>query len=236
MRAEKAEIEGAVLRDKEEIRALQRNLKDAVEASTVAKDELEKFRKEARQQKGLLAVSKKQLSNAQSEHERVQAGLAIEKADLNKINDEIAETEAAVQTLSIASSKLARAVSPANVALPETPDRIASPALSQKSNNPFGRFTSSLSETPSPATLSPFAIQGEITEEPQPLKMGEGLDPFEAAYGLSEPMIKIHEPKGPEDPKTFISIANAATPIDASSVAPEVGVDVLAPSPREKTR
>ncbi|KAJ3481622.1 hypothetical protein NLI96_g7540 [Meripilus lineatus] len=67
IRVEKAEIEGAVLRDKEEVRELQRKMTEVGSHTEMTKSEVEKAKKEAKQQKGLLAIAKKQLATREAE-------------------------------------------------------------------------------------------------------------------------------------------------------------------------
>ncbi|THV08040.1 EF-hand, partial [Dendrothele bispora CBS 962.96] len=67
VRVEKAEIEGAFLRDKEEARELHRKMVEAGQQAETLKAEVEKVKKDAKQQKGLLAIARKQLSSKEAE-------------------------------------------------------------------------------------------------------------------------------------------------------------------------
>ncbi|KAF8321426.1 uncharacterized protein EI90DRAFT_3292698 [Cantharellus anzutake] len=178
LKAERAEIEGSILRDKEEIRALQKMLKE-------------------------------------SEHERLLTELAAEKEDLMKINDEIAETDDAIQALSIAPE----------LSQPDVAARATSPIVwqaqpLQKSNNPFGRFASSVSTPPAPV-FHPFGVQDEVIGE---LVLGrKATDPFGAAYGLSDTTDASHEDPTPlkdtEDSKPDICTNGTASPAEHSATS-----------------
>jgi epidermal growth factor receptor substrate 15 len=112
LKSEKTELEQALLRDKEEIRGLQRMMKEVEEEKTSLKNILEKLRKEARQQKGMVTIAKKQLATAETSRDAVQKEVDAE------------------------------AVAAAAVPLPATPQALSPvpTGLSQRSNNPFDRL------------------------------------------------------------------------------------------------
>ncbi|KAK8845561.1 hypothetical protein IAR55_006276 [Kwoniella newhampshirensis] len=182
MRSEKDELEQGLLRDKEEIRGLQKMMKEVEDEKQGFKLILEKMRKEARQQKGMLSIAKKQLSTAESARDAVQQ-------EIKDAEQEIEEDKLAIQTAhaqteeaerATQAAKAAKTVSPqpigpfspstlptaSSVALPDTPKAL-SPAptgVSTRSNNPFDRFvglTRSTSQQ-TPAVSSPGA---QTTEE-----------------------------------------------------------------------
>ena len=70
VRVEKSEIEQHLLRDKEEVRDLQRKMTEAGSTIEHVKAEIEKAKKDAKQQKGLLAIAKKQLATRETERNR----------------------------------------------------------------------------------------------------------------------------------------------------------------------
>ncbi|KAF9518880.1 hypothetical protein BS47DRAFT_164468 [Hydnum rufescens UP504] len=195
LRAEKAEVEGSVLRDKEEIRSLQRALKEASDAAVIAKAELERVKKDARQQKGLLAISRKQLSNAEAEREGVAKGIVTEKEELAQAYVEHAVVEAEyARSLASAPVPAPAAVevastSPRNVPIPETPERVASPALSTKNTNPFGHLAQGFSSPP--PTVFPLFGPPAQTEESMPKGAPQAAetDPFSVTSDaqVSEP-------------------------------------------------
>nr|XP_019048721.1 hypothetical protein I302_02495 [Kwoniella bestiolae CBS 10118]OCF27651.1 hypothetical protein I302_02495 [Kwoniella bestiolae CBS 10118] len=168
MRSEKDELEQALLRDKEEIRGLQKMMKEVEEEKTGMKLVLEKLRKEARQQKGMLSIAKKQLSTAEGGRDNVQQDI---KATEREIEDDKAEIERGSQHTSPAPEPAAL-FSPSiasGVPLPVTPKAL-SPAptgTSIRSNNPFERLAGARS-APSPpqppaSTASPPLQQEEPT-------------------------------------------------------------------------
>lgn len=75
LRVERTEIEGNYLRDKEDVRDMKKKMAEVAAETARLRDELEKTKKEARQQKGLVAISKKQLSTAEAEKDKVAAAL-----------------------------------------------------------------------------------------------------------------------------------------------------------------
>jgi epidermal growth factor receptor substrate 15 len=164
---EKSEVEGALLRDKEEARGLHRKMVEMGQQVEGLKTEIEKSRKEAKQQKGLLAIARKQLSTKEAEKAKMMHELGEANGELAAVTREKEETEAElaketpIATLSdrpdvFRSESL---MSAAAHSLPgshgtTTPVRSDSPAQG-KSNNPFERLTKS-STTPTPRSQSPF--------------------------------------------------------------------------------
>ncbi|KAJ3765458.1 hypothetical protein FB446DRAFT_850129 [Lentinula raphanica] len=176
MRVEKAEIEGSFLRDKEEVRDLNRKAFEANHQIEALKVEIEKAKKEAKQQKGLLAIAKKQLSSKEAERTKVQKELAEAQAAAAAVTQEKEEVEAELEKVTKSIPTAPSAAAPAAEAtavgfthpgrttsddslsfavahaLPATPE-IGSPA-SSKSNNPFERLAKSDPSTP--RSQSPF--------------------------------------------------------------------------------
>ncbi|KAF8754352.1 Eps15 homology domain [Rhizoctonia solani] len=107
IRLERGELETSLLRDKEELRGVQKKVREISEETERAKGEVEKFKREARQVKGLLAIAKKQLGTAEGEKQKV------EKEGEDARN----ETEEARQELEDVERR---------VALGETPNRPSS--------------------------------------------------------------------------------------------------------------
>ncbi|KAK7043761.1 hypothetical protein VNI00_008373 [Paramarasmius palmivorus] len=181
LRVEKAEIEGAFLRDKEEARELHKKMIEASQQAETLKAETEKAKKDAKQQKGLLAIAKKQLSSKEAERAKAEKELQEAAAEVTAITKEREDVEAELERSSsitspvvAPSSPLAdtfsissapdRARSPDSVAfaaaqpLPATPD-LSSPVAgvsspTGKSNNPFERLA--MTGSPSPRSQSPF--------------------------------------------------------------------------------
>ncbi|KII88893.1 hypothetical protein PLICRDRAFT_40530 [Plicaturopsis crispa FD-325 SS-3] len=172
IRVEKAEVEGAFLRDKEEVRGYQRKMTEAGTEIETLKAQLEKVKKEAKQQKGRLAIAKKQLSTKEAEKAKVEKDLqeATEEAraataEADAVEAELAKVEPVVQPSAPAAAQAPeRAKSPgsdsvsfaAAHSLPTSPDA-GSPAASitGKRNNPFERLTGP-SGASTPRSQSPF--------------------------------------------------------------------------------
>lgn len=131
MRMEKDELEQSFLRDKEEVRGLHKQVKELEDEKTGLKLLLEKVRKEARQQKGLVSIAKKQVSTAEAGRDAAQA----EVRNAEQANKDYESSQAEVTPASPLSTP--RALSP------------NATGASQRSTNPFERF-----RTPS-ADMSP---------------------------------------------------------------------------------
>ena len=169
LRVEKAEIEGAFLRDKEEVRELHKRMIETGQQAEALKTDVEKLKKEAKQQKGLLAIARKQLSTKESEKakaEREHIEAVEELSSITRDKDAV-DAELAIMTSSepkvaerstLSSDSLNFA---ASQPIPMTPDLPASSPI--KSNNPFERLMSSPLSQRSP---SPFSIQGHPLSPP----------------------------------------------------------------------
>ncbi|WVQ80854.1 hypothetical protein IAT38_002961 [Cryptococcus sp. DSM 104549] len=178
LRSEKTELEQALLRDKEEVRGLQRKMKEVEDEKKGLGLVLERLRKEARQQKGMLSIAKKQVSTAEGGRDGVQGEIrGVEK----EIEDDKAAHAAHIASEREATASAARSASPfsagafspnrlanaAGVPLPHTPQALspAATGVSTRSNNPFDRFTAralpaqpqanSGASTPAPAQEQP---------------------------------------------------------------------------------
>lgn len=181
VRVEKAEVEGAVLRDKEEVRDLQRRMTEVGMEVETLKAEVEKAKKEAKQQKGLLAIAKKQLATREAERARVQKELedAQKEAAEATTEREQAEAELEKDTPAPLTNGHGGIASPDIVAiaaaqpLPATPEVPTSPTGSVlslgKSNNPFERValaSSAGSRAQSPLPFLPFTNTGNLPTPP----------------------------------------------------------------------
>ncbi|KAL0578244.1 hypothetical protein V5O48_003739 [Marasmius crinis-equi] len=177
VRVEKAEIEGAFMRDKEEARELHRKMIEAGKEAEALKAETEKAKKDAKQQKGLLAIAKKQLSSKEAERAKAVKELEEANAEAAALTKEREETEAELEKLDASPLPAAEAAIPKSTSpepfgtpaperttssdslsfaatqpLPTTPDPASPSGGSTKSNNPFER----LARTGSPRPQSPF--------------------------------------------------------------------------------
>jgi epidermal growth factor receptor substrate 15 len=196
LKVERSEIEGAFLRDKEDARDLHRRMIETGKEADAIKAEVEKLKKDAKQQKGLLAIAKKQLSSKEADRAKAQKEYEEATAELNAITKEQAEVDAATTSIdaspvttfvpsaspvlsqtSPVAAPFERIASPADSlsfaaaqSLPLTPDvTAASPSTSIRSNNPFDRLKAGNS---TPRSQSPFASfsspSANLQAEPQP--------------------------------------------------------------------
>ncbi|KAG9318144.1 hypothetical protein JVU11DRAFT_217 [Chiua virens] len=200
IRVEKAEIEGAFLRDKEEVRDLNRRMAVVTSQTTTTKQEVEKAKRDAKQQKGLLAIARKQLATKESEKAKADQELEEAQNDLASTVKEREEAEVQADKSVVLPQPIPapeRVKSPADSLafaaahpLPVTPDFTGSGPLSPgstKSNNPFERLAMS-SETATPRSQSPFMNFSTASLPPPP-----GLLPPDAAattldnpFGISQ--------------------------------------------------
>jgi len=178
IRVEKAEIEGAVLRDKEEARDLHKRMVETGQLAEALKADVEKLKKEAKQQKGLLAIARKQLSTkesektkAEKEHKESLAEVASITQEKEDVEGEIANLAAlfpgqkAVTSPSPSSSLVFAAAQP----LPATPTPDI-PSPGGKSNNPFERLAmATVSSNSIPQSQSPFpGLSNPVISSPPP--------------------------------------------------------------------
>ncbi|KDR81377.1 hypothetical protein GALMADRAFT_239245 [Galerina marginata CBS 339.88] len=216
VRVEKAEIEGAFLRDKEEARDLHKRMVEAGRQAEALKADVDKLKKEAKQQKGLLAIARKQLSTKESEKAKAEKEHEEALAEVTTIGQEKEGVEAEIATFdSLSETHLAHPKSPSDSLvfaaaqpLPVTPEL---PELStpSKSNNPFERLAmSSGNSTPrsqSPflplsgtiLSLAPNSTNATMTTSPPPLALS-------AENGISSP---------PQDDTELFYLGNEPSPI-----------------------
>ncbi|KAF8126520.1 hypothetical protein EV363DRAFT_1174019 [Boletus edulis] len=201
IRVDKAEIEGSVLRDKEDVRDLNRRMAEVTTQITATKQEVEKVKKDAKQQKGLLAIARKQLATKETEKAKADQELGEAKEDLANTVKEREEAEAEAEKAFVAPqppSESERGKSPADSLslaaahpLPVTPDLTGGILLSPssgKSNNPFERLAMS-SATSTPRSQSPFrSYSTSSVPLPPGLPPPPGLSPPDAvATTLDDP-------------------------------------------------
>ncbi|KAF7359411.1 hypothetical protein MSAN_01283700 [Mycena sanguinolenta] len=239
VRVEKAEVEGAFLRDKEEVRALQRQMVEVGGETETLKVEVEKSKKEAKQQKGLLAIARKQLSHKEAERAKMEKELAEAQAETAAIVNEKQEVESAIATLDALPMPTLPAVAAAvpepqrttsndslafaaSHALPVTPD-VGSPSVSSvKSNNPFDRLVGNAT----PRSQSPFAP----TISPQATGTGDATpDPF----GFSQAFeVDAPAPTPAPAPEVVAPEAPTATPTDAPEPESQQEQESKSPTPK----
>jgi epidermal growth factor receptor substrate 15 len=207
VRVEKAEIGGTFLRDKDDVRELQRKMADTGTEIAGLKIEIEKAKKEAKQQRGLLAIARKQLSTKEAEKAKVQKELEDAEEEIKEVTAEREWVEGELEkdvpsTLqnghhdipqspfaqSSEADQLTVAVAqPLPASLPVSPDPSTPSGTSMKSNNPFDRVTRSASTTSSPRSQPVSFSDAALVPSPStafPVETAE--DPFGISQAFSE--------------------------------------------------
>ncbi|KIY64907.1 hypothetical protein CYLTODRAFT_380256 [Cylindrobasidium torrendii FP15055 ss-10] len=224
VRVEKSEVEQSLLRDKEEVRDLQRKMMEYSQQTESLKAETEKLKKEAKQQRGLLAIARKQLHS--KEVERSKAASAKEEAsdDHAAALREKAEIEAEIAKPPIGFATPDRVVSPGRersfsedslsfaAAQPLPGSSAVSPSVkSANSNNPFHLVMSSGTSTPT-RTGSPFGVPPVHTASPP------APDPFGFDKAFEDEADKSAKPADePAAPKELFA---EAAPASADPISP----------------
>ena len=186
-KVEKAEVEGSVLRDKEEIRELQRRMKDIGVETDNLKMGIEKAKRDVRQQKGLLAIAKKQLATAEADKLKSTKELQtvrqdIETVQLEKkaVDEHLSEFEVSPSPMPDDFIHVDRVVSPAPptsaaaIPLPDTPlSTTPQPSALRQSTNPFERLTMAVVGAADPSPT--FRVSSALNPDSSPL---DPSDPF----------------------------------------------------------
>ncbi|KPV72876.1 uncharacterized protein RHOBADRAFT_55547, partial [Rhodotorula graminis WP1] len=175
LRMEKSELEGEVLRDKEEVRDLKRRVGIVEEEKRILRAEIDKAKKEVRQGKGLAAIARKQLSQGETDRGTLERELddarnpPLEPAPVPVAGppssfaaalDSPSSTsiDAAAEAALARTAPTAAAAHAAAVPIPGTPAGAAalSPAASSvRSMNPFDRLMGSGGVSPQHTGSSP---------------------------------------------------------------------------------
>ena len=209
IRVQKTEIEQGLLHDKEEIRDLQRKMTETGSMIEVVKAEIEKAKKEAKQQKGLLVVAKKQLATREAEKAKASQELQEAAAEAEEATKEREIAEAAL-------NKEATAINTSN-GLPFAPspslsgDSTAQPlqgspgspssvsgSVTAKSNNPFERLAAgpgpqspfvpfANSSVPTPPTVTSTQNEGTTTDNPFTFDQAFGDEEARPGFDVEEP-------------------------------------------------
>jgi hypothetical protein len=149
LRVERAEIEGAFLRDKEETRELHERMIETSEQVKALKADVRRLKKKARRQKGLLTIARVQLSTKDSEKaeaEREHAE-AIEELSSNTRDMDTVDAELAIMT-----SSERKVAHPSHIlssdSLTSQPIPMTPADLSVNNINPLERLAMSLQRLP----------------------------------------------------------------------------------------
>ncbi|KAJ7168087.1 hypothetical protein C8R43DRAFT_136341 [Mycena crocata] len=243
VRVEKSEVEGAFLRDKEEARGLHKKMVEVSQQVDVLKVDVEKSKKEAKQQKGLLAIARKQLSTKEAERTKVEKELQEAQAEASSVVSEKEEVEGAISALDTqplpahpAVTTIASAPPPertlsadsvafaASHVLPATPDA-GSPSLASsiKSNNPFERLVGNST----PRSQSPFA---PAVNGASPEAVGSAPDPFGFAKAFEVETAAAAEEAPVEAPPENESHTPKPTELTTLSPSSEANTDDISES------
>ncbi|KAI0637253.1 hypothetical protein C8Q77DRAFT_1051385 [Trametes polyzona] len=223
-KVEKAEVEGALLRDKEEVRDLHKKMSEVGTQIEATKAEVEKLKKDAKQQKGLLAIAKKQLATREAEKAKVDKELEDAKAELQEATKEREDAEAQLSKVDEPRAQLANGhVSPpptapspdpslmfaASQPLPTSPEVSPPASVAGKSTNPFERLARSASPRPESPFL-PFAASSVLptptTAGPADTQEESAEDPF-GFKAFTPEEAQAQAPSEPETPKPSASPA-----------------------------
>ena len=144
LRVDRTELEGNFLRDKEEVREMQKRLSSCREEEVKLKEVLEGLKKEGRRGKGRVAIEKKMLAGKEAELEVLKKEIALEKAAPLEEDDDSPFDLPPIGVVPHATA--------ATFPLPLSPP-IVSPSGSTRSTNPFDRMSSLAAVVTSPSSL-----------------------------------------------------------------------------------
>ena len=221
LKLEKTEVGGALLRDKEEVRELQRRHKEVLEEVGDVKKEVEKAKKDVRLQKGLLAIAKKQLASAESDKAAAEKVLRETREEAENVEGELKEAE-----LELAGRAQSPSLGAASVPGPAS-DGMKTPSV--RATSPVSSVRSTTSPIPAPtATLpfqdvsninigSPASFKSNNPFERLALSRSNSNSPFQAASPPPATMPNVED----DDPFGFNSLPSAATITPGKALSPE---------------
>ena len=238
LKLEKTEVGGALLRDKDEVRELQRRHKEVLEGVEDVKKEVEKAKKDVRLQKGLLAIAKKQLASAEGDKTAAEKELQETKEEAESAASElrVAEVELALQPQS-------PPLGPAQVSGfapdgPKTPSvRATSPVPSIRSTtSPISAPTATLpsQDTSNTSIGSPGSFMSNNPFERLALSRSNSKSPFQAASPPPAQPATIPNAED-DDPFGFNAIPSAATITPVETVSPQNTGGMGVPTPGSDT-
>ncbi|KAG8901828.1 hypothetical protein FRC00_004226 [Tulasnella sp. 408] len=223
IRQEKNEIQGNMLRDKDEVLDLQRKMKQVADETEIIKKEIEKVKKDARHQKGLLAIGKKQLATAEGEREKAEKELEVAQKELEVITKEVEEAKKTdVDVLAVATAlpqsppleeKAPSVPFSFADAFPDTQVESVPSPQSTRSTNPFAALTAGAGTPSSGTPFSPFATS--TAPAPQRQDSAAADDPFGFATAFAAQPVATPPPIASQ----IASPAPVATP---PPIAPQI--------------
>ena len=238
LKLEKTEVGGALLRDKEEVRELQRRHKEVLEVHEDVKKEVEKAKKDVRLQKGLLAIARKQLASAESDKAAAEKELKETKEEA-----EIAESELRVAEIELAIRPRSPSLDAAQVSGP-APDGTKTPSVRATSPVPSIRSATSPITAPT-ATLpfqdasstsigSPGSSKSNNPFERLALSRSNSNSPFQTASPPPAQPAVIPNAED-DDPFGFNAIPSTATITPIKTVSPQNTGGMGVPTPGSDT-
>ena len=240
LKLEKTEVGGALLRDKEEVRELQRRHKEVLEELDDVKKEVEKAKKDVRLQKGLLAIAKKQLASAEGDKAAAEKVLRETREEAETLEGELKEAE-----LELAGRAQSPSLGAAPVSGPAS-DGVKTPSV--RATSPVSSIRSTASPIPIPtptATLpfqdvsninigSPASFKSNNPFERLALSRSNSKSPFQAASPPPAQPAMMPNPED-DDPFGFNSLPTAATITPAKTLTPESADGMGAATPGSDT-
>lgn len=242
IRVEKADVEQVYLRDKEDTRELQRKMTEVSQVIEVTKVEVEKAKKEAKQQKGLLAIAKKQLSAKEAEKAKADKELEEAVAEVIAITKERTDAEAELAAFNSVQvpARVDSTTFAANHPLPSSPDRNspAPSAVAGKSNNPFDKLQKSGGTAYAQSPFLPLAAgslpapsTGDTESTTNFTNRASTFDPFgfSAAFEVDDATPNRAVP--PLDPHLTASGASTPklAPVDVDERTPVIPQSIISP-------
>ena len=238
LKLEKTEVGGALLRDKEDVRELQRRHKDVLEEVENVKKEVEKAKKDVRLQKGLLAIAKKQLASAEGDK-----AAAEKELEETKKEAEAAEGELRVAEVELALRPQSPSLGTAQVSGP-APDGTKTPSV--RATSPVPSIRSTTSRISAPTATLPFQDASSISTgnpgssksnnpfERLALSRSNSNSPFQAASPPPAQPAAIPNAEA-DDPFGFNAVPSTATITAVETVSPQNTGGMGVPTPESDT-
>ena len=234
LKLEKTEVGGALLRDKEEVRDLQRRHKEVLEEAEEIKKEVEKAKKDVRLQKGLLAITKKQLATAESDKAAAEKEFKETEEEAGTVERELKEAEAELAGRSRSPSLGAAQVpGPAPVGTQSPSVRATSPVPSVRSTTsprPVPAATLPFQDSSNVSIGSPVSSKSNNPFERLALSRSNSKSPFQAASPPPAQPAAIPNAED-DDPFGFNALPSSATITPLKTISPQNTGGMGVPTP-----
>ncbi|KAH9447005.1 hypothetical protein MJO28_015983 [Puccinia striiformis f. sp. tritici] len=206
LKLEKEQIEGNILRDKEEIRDMKKRMSSLEEETQRLKSNLEILKKDSRLQKGLIAIGKKQVLTVEGQ-----------KADISKEVDDL------TQQIS-------------SVTLPHEASRAPSPGVppnlipSQKSTNPFERMMPAASLAPQASAIDTAEASSsrDLTASTDPF-LGASTDSAQTILPPSSNTLSFGDAFGLDDNRSWADNGGFHDALETTSPEPPLSATFATP-------